>query len=309
MVCNCRLGVSQRRFGLSLYLRLFKLSNPTSIVQFAHRLNLLCTVAFCALLVSPAQSQDKPSNTEKARIYLLGEIHDNPNGHSLRLDFINQLISDRQDVMIAMEQFDRENQPALELALKSCKDAACVRAGVGTPGWEWGFYEPLVQLALDKKVTLIAANVSNADVRKVITNGFSAIYSPDIIAAYKLNQIPGSIFNAQSQSIQEGHCNMLPPQAIGPMVKGQIARDIWMASIINSLQNQTIILIAGNGHVRKDAGVYQWLSSVNQKQTQVHGYVEQPESSYPNWFDQVHVVPTTQREDQCLIFKKQINKQ
>jgi hypothetical protein len=34
---------------------------------------------------------------------------------------------------------------------------------------------------------------------------------------------------------------MLPAQAIGPMAQGQIARDVWMANIINSFQDQTVI--------------------------------------------------------------------
>jgi hypothetical protein len=60
---------------------------------------------------------------------------------------------------------------------------------------------------------------------------------------------------------------MLPTQAIEPMVKGQIARDVWMAKIINASDAQLIILIAGTGHVRKDVGVFQWLTASQQQQT------------------------------------------
>ena len=101
---------------------------------------------------------------------------------------------------------------------------------------------------------------------------------------------------------------MLPIQAIDPMVRGQIARDVWMAKVVNNVKNQMVILIAGNGHVRKDAGVFQWLTPENQSKTQVHGYVEQADKSDANWYDHVHVIPTIEREDPCRVFEKNRSK-
>ncbi len=289
------------------------LSIPMQIINYRSRFSLISTVVLyffvCLCFASHGQSLESQILPKGARIFLLGEIHDNPNSHSLRMELVRQLISERPKPVVAMEQFDRENQPALDLALDSCADVECVLDKTGPPGWEWRFYKPLVQLALEKKITLIAANLSNADMRRVMANGFSAVYSPQVIAEHKLDQIPAQLLSAQQQSIQEGHCNMLPTQAIGPMAKAQIARDVWMASVMSGVQNQTVILIAGNGHVRKDAGVFQWLSPENKAQTQVHGYVEAQDKRDPNWFDYVHVVPTIEREDQCLVFqKKQIKK-
>jgi len=269
-------------------------------MQFVYRLILLFLA--CSNLCFASQNQP-----QYARIFLLGEIHDNPNAHSLRLDFVNKLISENEKPIVAMEQFDRETQQTLDVALSTCKDVSCVLKTSSTPGWNWRFYEPYVQLALDKKITLIAANLSNSDVRKVINNGFSAVYSPVYIADYELNQIPSLIVRAQEKSIQDGHCNMLPAQAIGPMAQGQIARDVWMANIINSFQDQTVILIAGNGHIRKDAGVFYWLSQKNKLQAQVHGYVEQIDNNYSTWFDYIHEVAQFVREDQCVLFQKHIN--
>ena len=258
----------------------------------------------CLSLTAQAQTLDGQTGREEPRIFLLGEIHDNPHAHSLRLEWVMRLIAQRQKPVVAMEQFDRETQPALDLALTRCPDVDCVVAQVGSPGWEWRFYKPFVQLALDQKITLLAANLSNADVRKVMTGGFAAVYSPQAIAEYQLNQLPAPLLSLQSKAIQEGHCNMLPAQAIGPMVRGQIARDVWMASVVKAVQNPTVILIAGNGHVRKDAGVFQWLSPQQQAQTQIHAYVEQAEKSDADVFDRVHVVPTWDREDPCLVFQK-----
>jgi len=255
-----------------------------------------------------AQRLDKPPLTTSTTIFLMGEIHDNSHGHTLRLKHVMELISQGHRPAVAMEQFDRENQAVLDSALTRCKDADCVLAEAGKPGWEWPFYKPLVQLALDKKITLIAANLSNSDVKKVMAHGFKAVFSPQTINAYKLNQIQMQLLDAQNKAIQEGHCNMLPLQAIGPMVQGQIARDVWMASVLNSIENQMVMLIAGNGHVRKDAGVFQWLSTDNQARTQVFGYVERAEANDASWFYQVYLVPEVEREDPCLVFTRKSGK-
>jgi hypothetical protein len=68
------------------------------------------------------------------------------------------------------------------------------------------------------------------------------------------------------------------------------------------------LLLAGNGHVRNDVGVFQWLTRENQSKTQVNGCVEQTDKSDANWYDHVHVIPIIEREDPCRIFKKNQSK-
>lgn len=259
------------------------------------------TVASSFVAVS-AQSMDVQTPEKIAKIFLLGEIHDNEHGHQRRLKRVRQLIEQGPQPVVAMEQFDRENQAVLDAALSQCPDVDCVLGKAATTGWEWRFYRPYVQWALDKKIKLVAANLSNSDVRKVMTHGFTAVLAQQLVDTYQLQQIPGQLLNAQNKAIQEGHCNMLPTQAIGPMVQGQIARDVWMAHVVNGVANAPVVLIAGNGHVRKDAGVFQWLAPDKQAQTQVHGYVESTDQNDAQWFDQVHVVPVVAREDHCLVF-------
>lgn len=254
------------------------------------------------LLTAAPTGQDLKSPQDRTRIFFLGEIHDNEHGHQRRLERVKQLIDKGPVPVVAMEQFDRENQAVLDAALSQCPDVDCVLAKAGTTAWEWRFYKPYVQWALDKKIKLVAANMSNVDVRKVMTNGFESVLGSQLVDTYQLKKIPAQLLSAQNKAIQEGHCNMLPAQAIGPMVQGQIARDVWMAHVVNGVSNAPVVLIAGNGHVRKDAGVLQWLTPQNQAKTQVHGYVENSDQNDAHWFDHVHVVPRVEREDPCLVF-------
>lgn len=271
-----------------------------------HRLR--CALAVFSLTVpstffaAASQSPDAKTPQDSTKIFFLGEVHDNEHGHQRRLERVKQLIEQGPQPVVAMEQFDRENQAVLDAALSQCPDVDCVVAKAGTTGWAWRFYRPYVQWALDKKIKLVAANLSNADVRKVMTHGFTAVLGQQLVDTYQLKQIPGQLLSAQNKAIQEGHCNMLPAQAIGPMVQGQIARDVWMAHVVNGVSNAPVVLIAGNGHVRKDAGVMQWLTPQNQAKTQVHGYVENTDKNDATWYDHVHVVPQVEREDPCLVF-------
>jgi uncharacterized iron-regulated protein len=261
------------------------------------------TVASSFVAVS-AQSMHVQTPQNSANIFLLGEIHDHDHGHQRRLERVKQLIEQGPSPVVVMEQFDRENQAVLDAALSQCPDVDCVVAKAGTPGWEWRFYKPYVQWALDKKIKLVAANLSNADVRKVMTHGFAAVLGQEFVDTYQLKQIPAQLLTAQNKAIQEGHCNMLPTQAVAPMVQGQIARDVWMAHVVNAVSNAPAVLIAGNGHVRKDAGVFQWLTTNKQLQTQVHGVVESVDQHDATWYDHVHVVPRVEREDPCLAFTR-----
>jgi Haem-binding uptake, Tiki superfamily, ChaN len=90
------------------------------------------------------------------------------------------------------------------------------------------------------------------------------------------------------------------------MVNAQVARDVWMAKTIRENSSHGLILLAGNGHVRKDIGVYRWLGSAERARTQVIGYTEEertisggPEASV---FDRTIRIEPFERTDPCEAF-------
>ena len=60
--------------------------------QFLNSIFLLIVTAFLPLALQ-AQSLGSQLQRNDDRIYLLGEVHDNPHGHNLRLELVMQLIS------------------------------------------------------------------------------------------------------------------------------------------------------------------------------------------------------------------------
>src|SRR5690606_2438760 len=144
------------------------------------RLALACLLplAATACATPPADAPQPPIVEPSPRLVLLGEVHDNAAGHRQRLEAVRGYTGSAGfPVVIAMEQFDRERQADLDAAMGRCVDAACVieAAAPAKAGWNWDFYAPVIQHALDHDIPLVAANLSRADASKVVKEGFDAL--------------------------------------------------------------------------------------------------------------------------------------
>ena len=240
-----------------------------------------------------------------ARVLMLGEVHDNAAGHAARLELLRARVDDGLHPALVMEQFDREQQPLLDAAVKACKDADCLIAKAGLADWDWPLYRPLIQFALDRNLPLIAANVSREDGAKAMRGGVDAVLDAATRARFRLDApLPADIEAEQLSSVMQGHCNMLPESAARKMIGAQLARDVWMAKMLADAvaQGGTAVLIAGNGHVRRDVGVIRWLPEDLAKATEIHGFVEG--ETVAGEFDVVHRLKPQERPDPCAAFAK-----
>lgn len=265
-------------------------------------------LAVAALFLTPlakaTSQQGALVSPSTSPIWLMGEVHDNPEGHAYRLRDLQAAVSADWRPAIVMEQFNVDRQTDLTQAWQTCKEAQCVIDAAGDKGWQWDLYKPLIQLALAFRLPLVAANVSREQLGDVMKQGFGAVFDEKTIKAYGLDKpLPEAWLEGQRIAIREGHCNMLPEAMIDPMVNAQTARDVMFAKIIDEYSPQGVVLIAGNGHVRKDLGVYVWLGEELQSQAKIFGYVE-PDGVSSVWYDQVRVVPAHQRPDPCEAFKR-----
>lgn len=238
------------------------------------------------------------------QVLLLGEVHDNPQGHKLRYEELKRRVDGGWRPVIAMEQFDHEDQELLDEAQKGCLDAGCVIRVMSKKGWDWQQYYPVIQLALDRHLPLVAVNLSRTNASKVVRDGVASSFDAKTVAEYRLGEpISADWRKAQEREIRTGHCNMLPDMMVPGMVDAQMARDIWMAKLIRDQQPRDVVLIAGNGHVRKDIGVPRWLNAVGTKLTvKTVGYVEG--GGMKEQFDEVRSLPAQKRPDPCAKFKK-----
>jgi uncharacterized iron-regulated protein len=201
----------------------------------------------------------------KTRYVLLGEVHDNSIHHRLRRDLVAVLVRAGRRPALAMEQFDREQQPALNNAVaESRRDAERVRSASGfdARGWKWADYAPFISLALEAGLPLVAANLSRDQAFRIATSSAAAVLGDESVAALGLNQqLPEAARRKLERAIDDGHCGKAPAKYLPGMVAAQRARDAVMAQILTRNADAGAVLVAGNGHVRRDFGVPHYLQA------------------------------------------------
>jgi uncharacterized iron-regulated protein len=199
----------------------------------------------------------------KTRYVLLGEVHDNSTHHRMRRNMIAELVRAGRRPALAMEQFDREQQPALNAALaESRRDAERVRSASGfdARGWQWPDYAAFISLAIEAGLPLVAANLSRDQAFRIATSSAAAVLGDESVAALGLNQqLPEAARRKLERAIDDGHCGKAPAKFLPGMVAAQRARDAVMAQILARYADTGAVLVAGNGHVRRDFGVPHYL--------------------------------------------------
>jgi len=176
-----------------------------------------------------------------------------------------------------------------ESALDGQVDALIDAAGRAA-GWHWPFYRPYLRLALQYRLPVVAANVSRADARQVIQRGLAATgFAPDV---------PADIARAQAQAIEDSHCGAIDTAMAARLANAQVARDQFMASRIAAHADRGVVLLAGNGHVRRDIGVPRWLPADLRRRSHAVGYLEAGDDSAAAYDEVVYAAPQA-RPDPC----------
>jgi uncharacterized iron-regulated protein len=231
------------------------------------------------------------------KIVLLGEVHDNATQHAMRLIAFQNLLVEGKRPALLMEQFDRENQAAIEFARIQFPNDLGELIAAGSPGkqgWNWELYKPFIALAIKYDLPIVAVNVSNKDAMKAMREGLAALdisLSPDL-----------QLKEQQAKEIFNGHCQMMPMESARKMVNAQVAKDIVMAQFVAKYQARGAVLLAGNGHVRKDIGIPVWLSHSARENSVSIGLLEG--GSTANLFDVTIITTAPARNDPCLELRK-----
>lgn len=183
-------------------------------------------------------------------LLLVGEQHDAPEHQALQRELVHQLAASARLAALVLEMAD---QGVRTTGLPTDASEGQVRQALrwtnNGGGWPWPVYGPLVMAAVRAGVPVLGGNLPRGQMRAAMgDNALDQLLKPAALAQ-------------QQQDIREGHCGLLPEGQIAPMTRIQIARDRAMAetAVAASHAGQTVLLVAGNGHVRRDLGVPQHL--------------------------------------------------
>ncbi len=231
-------------------------------------------------------------------IVLLGEVHDNAAQHAMREQALRRWLESGARPVLLMEQFDRERQGELDRALAqpgASADAVTAAAGAASTrpgqGWHWPFYRPYIALAIEYRLPIVAANVSRADARRVMSEGLPALgFDPNV---------PADVAVAQAGDIADSHCGVLDAADAQRLVAAQVARDQFMARMIERAAPHAVVLLAGNGHVRSDVGVPRWLTPATRRRSVAIGLLEPATPAEHARFDVALTTPEQPRVDPC----------
>jgi len=270
-------------------------------------LALTAALAGCAVVAPPPIAQE--ARLRGDTIALLGEIHDNADAHRLRLAMLRRALAAGWRPAIAMEQFDLQRQADIDRARREApRDAQHVidLAAPSGSGWDWALYRPVIALALEYELPLLAANLSGADTGKIVRGGYADVFDAGRLAALGLDQPVAPDWQAaQEREIDAGHCGLLPAAMWPAMARAQFARDAVMADLLRQHADRGVVLIAGDGHVRRDIGVPRRLGIADEQRVLAIGFLEADESpALADAYDAVVRVPPAPRTDPCTALKE-----
>ena len=274
--------------------------------RFALAVTAAALALFLCACTTVVPSAGWESRLRGDAVVQLGEVHDNAEQHRLRLAVLQRAIDAGWRPAIVMEQFDRERQPDIDRARRERPlDAGHVVDLAGGRGWNWDFYRPVVELALRHRLPLVAGDLSNADTTKVVRGGYPAVFDAAAVATLELDRpIAADWQAAQEREIDAGHCHALPATLWPRMARAQFARDAVLAAALSGHADQGAVLIAGNGHVRRDIGVPRWLALDPRRLLSV-AFLEDGDDATPTAaFDAVVRTAPAERSDPCAAFEK-----
>lgn len=215
---------------------------PRILVLLATALALL---AGCATRADTPSPQTLLAQVLPTPLLLLGEQHDAPAHQRLQRELVQALAARGQLAAVVMEMVEAGRDTH---GLSSMADDTEVRAALGWDerhNWPWPTYGPVVMAAVRLGVPVFGGNLPRNRLREAMGDaGLDA-------------SVARPVLERQREAIRSGHCDLLPEGQLGPMARIQLARDRTMAQVATAqlTNGRTVLLIAGNGHVRSDLGV------------------------------------------------------
>lgn len=185
------------------------------------------------------------ARTGPTPLLLVGEQHDAPEHQQLQQQLVQALAARGQLAAVVMEMAEAGRDTR---GLPRDADEAAVRAALGWDdkhNWPWPTYGPVVMAAVRAGAPVFGGNLPRKRMRE-------AMGDPSLD-----HSVPAPVLAQQREAIRSSHCGLLPEGQIAPMTRIQLARDRTLAqmAVAQLAPGGTVLLIAGNGHVRADLGV------------------------------------------------------
>ena len=210
---------------------------------------------------------------EKTDVAFLGEQHDDAAAHALQMMIFQAVVekySKDRRVSLSLEMFERDVQTVINEYLQNLISETHFLASSRPWGNYKTDYRPLVELAKEKNLPVIAANAPRRYVNMVSRLGRESLDKLSTDAKKWLAPLPfgdASTIYANKFNALMGQTDSVTPQKHSPMLNAQTLWDATMAfSIAEFLQtNKTALVVHLNGsfHTENRLGTAEHLLKYN----------------------------------------------
>jgi uncharacterized iron-regulated protein len=206
---------------------------------------------------------------EQADFVLLGEIHDNPSHHRIRAQVILAIAAQRakakRPVPGLVFEHIRADQAlavagfrAVDRLQRRSVDDFFAALNWKTSGWPpEALFRPMIEAALDVEWPIIHGNITNETIRAVAKGGIAVLDAEETKRLGLETAFPDVERNALLDELVGSHCGIMQRAALATMADAQRYRDAYMANqLVDAAKtHQGAVLLAGDGHVRRDRAV------------------------------------------------------
>lgn len=207
-----------------------------------------------------------PESILNADVILVGEWHTHAGIHRFQTDLLNELINNNPDTALSMEQFTRDKQSVVDDYLASqIGEQILIKQGGAWPNYE-SDYRPLVELAKDSDIDIIASNAPKSIVRCIGRQGVGYL---DKLDEQERSRVATTIDTSNSPykekfmaSMHHGDIEQTKKQ-----YAAQLAWDATMAeSIVDYMvahPDSQVMHIAGKFHTEQALGTATQIQQLN----------------------------------------------
>lgn len=189
-------------------------------------------------------------------LIFVGEVHDNPEHHLIQVQILQALVGCCGPVSIAMEFFEKPQQPSLDRYLRGQLDESAFIKEVDW-GSDYHFYRPLILMAKQGGAAVLGINAPHEVVKKVARQGLEGLNRDErskIAKEIDLDNVPHRAYVRKAYEHHEhGELNEFD--------YFYEAQCVWEDTMAENLaeyikeKGEKLIVFAGNGHIINKFGI------------------------------------------------------
>ena len=203
------------------------------------------------------------NEAKSADIILFGEYHDNPISHWLEFELAKDLLS-KYEIVIGAEMLESDDQEVLNKFLRGNINLSAFDSIANLwPNFKTD-YLPIINLAIENNVPVIATNIPRKYASKVYREGgFSALDS--ISNEEKKYIAPLPILFDPDLTQYKNMLEMMSGHEMNDIVKAQAIKDATMAYFIQKNRTEKSIFFHINGAYHSDfkEGIFWYLKQID----------------------------------------------